>query len=110
HAHVRMGVEIGHQGGEGVAENFGVGIEQEDVAPARPGQPQVIAGGEADVLRAGDQLDPGELGGDHFRAAVGGGAIDDDDLQGEIAASPVDGGEAGAQQVAHVPANDDDRE
>ena len=78
-ADVRPRVERRDQLGEVALEDLDVGVEQEDVAALRPGDADVVAGGEAAVGDA-QHLDVVELALDRLRRAVGRGAVGDDPL------------------------------
>jgi hypothetical protein len=70
----------------------------------------LLAAGKPTFSGRGHQLDPGEVGRHHLGAAVAGGAIDDDDLHGNGVTVRRQGEQAATQQLAHVPADDDDGE
>ena len=63
-----------------VLEHQGVGVEQQQVLAPRLARRDVVAAGEAEILRARDQPDPGIGRGDRRGRAVGGGVVEHDQL------------------------------
>src|SRR4051812_23789182 len=75
-------------------------------------QALVIARGVIQIPVVGDEPDLGKLRGDHVSAAVPGGVVHYQDLPGKINLGErgAQGDEAGPEQVARVPVDDQDRE
>ena len=70
----------------GVRAQLGVGVEHEDVPPARTVDDLVAAGREADIGDIADRLDL-RMGAEHRGGVVRGAVVDDDDLRPDAAAT-----------------------
>ena len=88
-------------------EHLDVGVEQEDVAAPRPGDADVVAGGEAAVGGA-QHLDVVELALDRLRGAVAGGAVDDDPLGPQVAERGLGRAQRAQGHLAPVVGHDHD--
>ncbi|MCZ7540230.1 MAG: hypothetical protein M5U29_09990 [Anaerolineae bacterium] len=121
--HLGVRVQVGCQRGQRVVVDDRVGVQQQQMTPARASQGQVVAAREADVLALGEQMHPGESLRDQRGRAVRAGRVHDDDLDTRPAiVERVAGGgdarhraggdalQAGGEQVAHVPRDDEDGE
>jgi len=103
-------VHEAHQRGQRAGAHLGVGVEQEQELAAGPRGAEVVADGVAVVARVADQLRLGEVARDHVCAGVGAGVVHHDELVRHLGAGGAQAGEAGGQQGAGVPGEDDDRE
>jgi hypothetical protein len=106
---LRPPVHKGDEGAEGVLLKDRVGVEDEGVAPARAPERLVVRHGESDVLLVRDQVDVGEPLADHLRRPVGRVVVDDERLDGEAGARPLDRPERLLQELPDVVRHDYDR-
>ena len=69
HADIGMRVEIARHQGQRARRGFGVGVEEQDIAPSDTAQGDIVAFGKAIILFAGREMNLGKLG-RHHRGAV----------------------------------------
>ena len=92
---------------EGVFDELGIAVEQDDgIAPGHP-DGLIVGGGEAEVLGVFNQPRIGKLLAHHGGAAIVGGVIHNDDFAGDSAGVLADGFEACAEEFPRVPVDDD---
>ena len=97
-------MELGEPAGIG----FSVVVEEGDKIATGGGDALVVGGAKAAVFGVADDAG-GEVALGEFGRAVGGAVIDHDGLEGD-AGLAREGGEAGAEQLAAVPVDYDDRD
>lgn len=95
---------------EGIFDEFGVAVEEEDGVAFCDADGLIVGGGEAEVLGVLDETDFGEMFAHHVGTGVGGGVVHDDDFVGDAAGVLADGIEACAEEFPRVPVDDDHTE
>ena len=91
---------------QGIGRDLGIGIKQKRIIGAGLFKADIVAAAKPGIHFLGEQADCGESGADHFRAAVGRGVVDHNDLEINAAAVPQRA-QATPQQFARVVADDD---
>ena len=93
----------GKDGGQGVLDEFQVGVQYGDVAPRSHGNRLVAGWGDTEILLVDDDPDFRESLPQHFRRTIRGAVVDADHLMGNGRHPQVQGIQHPLQEIPHLP-------
>jgi len=108
-----VSLHIGHHIPQGISHNLSIWVEEKDILTITESNTLIIASGEAKILLIGYQMNLGKLLPEHPYAAIAGGVIYHDELRRKPMALTgaqafQDRVQAKAEEILHIPADDDD--